>query len=198
MIDYLLDTLRDAKKPIVRLALAALIILMIAFLITLLLHPDASNILNSADAKKFGKQADSVDKFIQYVVNNGIKVPLQMFVFAFIPLPFLYFLPVAFTAALVGFTLYFPFSADLQGKLSFFEVMLGLLPHSLIEFAGFIIFSAVLYRLNILIRRNLFRRDVLKGQIGEQLKRCSIVYILSFSLLVIAAAIEAFITPLIG
>lgn len=195
---YLVNTLKDLKKPIVRFVLATLIIMTVTFIASMIFQASFSALLEITDTKGIGEAAEPFDKFIQYVVNNGVKVPLQMFIFALIPIPFLYYLPMALTAAMTSFALYLPLSADLQGKMSFIEAALAIVPHAVIEFAGFIIWCAVLYRLNIVVRHKIFRRKDSNGKIGEALKMCGAVYLLCFAILVLGAGIESFITPLFG
>ena len=171
---------------------------MITFVICLLIRPGITELLNITDTKGIGEQARPFHKFVQYIVNNGITVPLQMFILALIPIPFLYYLPVALTSVLTGFILYLPFSADLHGKMSFIEVVFGMAPHALIEFAAYIILLGVQYHLNTLIRLKLLHRETQTVKIGKIFKKCGAVYLLSFVIVIIGAGVEAFITPLIS
>lgn len=111
------------------------------------------------DKKFSGVDKTQSGKFLKYVVNNGMKVPFQMLLLALIPIPFVYYLPVALTSVVTGVIFYFPFTPQLDGKISFSKVFLGVFPHATIELFSFIIILAVLYPLNQAIRSRIFQKS---------------------------------------
>lgn len=191
--------LKDYKTLISKFTLVTLGIMILSFGIALFMKPDIMGIINWADKKISGTSKTQIEKFLQYVINNGIKVPFQMFFLSLIPIPFAYYLPVALTAAATGVIFYLPFTPQLQDKMSFLKIFLGVIPHSIIEFFGFIVISAVLYQLNQAIRSRLFKKVYSEIGVIYGFKKVATTYcFVAFPLLVIAAFIEAFITPMIG
>lgn len=164
-----------------------------------MIKPDIMGIINWTDKKGFTTNKTPMDKFLQYLFNNGMKVPFQMFILALIPIPFVYYLPVALTAAITGVIFYLPFAPQLQDKVSFWSVFSGVVPHAAIELLAFIILSAVLNRLNKAIRSLLFKKVNSDIGVGYALKKVAVVYgLVAFPLLILAAYVEAFITPMMG
>ncbi|GAK10808.1 hypothetical protein JCM19039_449 [Geomicrobium sp. JCM 19039] len=135
-----------------------------------------------------------------YVVNNSVYVPMQMLIFALIPIPFLYVINIAMTSFSVGLALYLPM-AFANEELLFSDILIGIVPHFMFEFLGFCIAAALLYKLNKSIIRsitNLFRNKKKENSsILGNVKNFFIGYfVLVFPVLIFAAVIEAFITPL--
>ena len=190
--------LKDYNTLIRRFALVTIGIILISFGISLFMKPDILEFINWADSKTSETNKTQIGKFFQYVVNNGIKVPFQMLILSLIPIPFVYYLPVALTAVATGVVLYLPFTPQLQDKMSFFKVFLGVFPHATIELFSFFIVLAVLFEFNKAIRSHLFKKSNSKFGVVYAFKKIVTVYcFVAFPLLVVAAFIEAFITPMI-
>lgn len=191
--------LKDTKGLIVKLAWVTVAILILGFVVAWMIKPDIMGIINWTDKKGFTTNKTPMDKFLQYIFNNGLKVPFQMFILALIPIPFVYYLPVALTAAITGVIFYLPFAPQVQGKVSFLSVFSGVVPHAAIELLAFIVLSAVLYRFNKAIRSFVFKKVSADINVGDAIKKVAVVYgLVAFPLLVLAAFVEAFITPMMG
>lgn len=177
-----------------------IVIMGISFLIAYFFKPSVTDFLNLADSnKELGITSDRTTKFLQYFINNGIKVPFQMFLLALLPIPFVYFLPIVLTAILTGIVFYIPFMPGIEGKLSLINILLGLLPHLFIEIFGFLIVACGLYYVNKSVRSKLFHRKTVSISFFESMKQFFSMYCwIALPALVIAAFIEAFITPLFG
>lgn len=190
--------LKDYKTLISKFTLVTLGIMILGFGISLFMKPDIMGVINCADKKNSITSKTQIEKFIQYVINNGIKVPFQMFILSLIPIPFAYYLPVAFTAVVTGLIFYLPFTPQLQDKMNFINVFLSILPHGIIEFFGLIVISAVLYQLNQAIRSHVFKKVNSEFGVICAFKKVVTTYcFVAFPLLVVAGLIEAFITPMI-
>ncbi|PRR78700.1 stage II sporulation protein M [Clostridium luticellarii] len=191
--------LKESGKLIIRFSIVTLGIIIIAFVVSSLIQPDISKFINWADNKGIGTSKTQLEKFLQYVINNGVKVPLQMFILSLVPIPFIYYLPIALTAAVTGFIFYLPLAPDLQGKITIPEIFLGILPHTIIELFAFFVILAVLYRFNQAIRSKVFKKVHAEVDLVSAFKKVVKSYCLvAFPLLILAALIEAFITPHIG
>lgn len=190
--------LKNYNTLIYRFALVTIGIILISFGMSLFIKPDILEFINWADSKISETNQTQIGKFFQYVVNNGIKVPFQMLILSLIPIPFVYYLPVALTAIATGVVLYLPFTPQLQDKMSFYKVFLGIFPHASIELFSFFVILAVLYQFNKAIRSHLFKKVNSELGVIYTFKKIATVYcFIAFPLLVIAAFIEAFITPMI-
>lgn len=191
--------LKESGKLIIRFSIVTLGIIIIAFVVSSLIQPDISKFINWADNKGIGTSKTQLEKFLQYVINNGVKVPLQMFILSLVPIPFIYYLPIALTAAVTGFIFYLPLAPDLQGKITIPEIFLGILPHTIIELLAFFVILAVLYRFNQAIRSKVFKKVHAEVDLVSAFKKVVKSYcLIAFPLLILAALIEAFITPYIG
>ncbi|MGO2083901.1 stage II sporulation protein M [Vagococcus sp.] len=171
-----------------------------SFLLAYFLKPNVNDFLNLADSNnKLGIVSNRTEKLIQYIVNNGFKVPFQIFLLSLIPIPLLYFLPVLLTAVVTGIVFYIPFMPELEGKLSLVNIVLGIIPHMFIEVFGFLIVTCGVYYVNKSIRSKLFKKSSSNLTFIESLKQLFFMYCcLALPALVMAAFIEAFITPLIS
>ena len=191
--------LRDTKGLIVKWAWVPVAILILGFVVAWMIKPDIMGIIHWTDKKGFTTNKTPMEKLLQYIFNNGMKVPFQMFILALIPIPFVYYLPVALTAAITGVIFYLPFAPQVQDKVNFLSVFSGVVPHAAIELFAFIVLSAVLHRFNKAIRSLLFKKVSSDINIGDALKKVAVVYgLVALPLLVLAAFVEAFITPMMG
>lgn len=170
----------------------------LSFFLSYLIKPNIHDFLNLADRhNKLEITSDSLTKFVQYSINNGLKVPFQMLLLSLIPLPFLYFFPVILTAIMTGIVLYIPFMSELAGKVSFSNILLGLLPHIIIEVFGFLIVACGAYYINQSIRSKLFKKIPIQMTFIASINHFLLTYCLvALPSFIIAAFIEAFITPL--
>ena len=133
------------------------------------------------------------------MINNGLKVPFEMFLLSLIPIPFFYFIPMILTALVTGIVLYLPFMAELKGKLSTSTVLLSLLPHMMIEIFGFLIVACGVYYVNQSIRSKLFKKIPTNLTFVESIKQLFLKYcLIALPSFIVAAFIESFITPLIS
>lgn len=175
-------------------------IILTSFIVSYLVKPSLNDFLSLTDnIGDLGIPASRTAKFFQYFINNGIKVPFQMLILSFIPIPLLYFSPMFLTAIVTGIVLYIPFMAEAAGKMTLVDILAGLLPHMVIEFFGFLIIVSSVYYVNQAIRSQLFKKISSEFSITESLKELLKIYFLfALPCLVIAAAIEAYITPLIS
>ena len=91
----------NIKQPLKYLCFMLLIIVVSAIL-TYLIHPDIQSTINSVSSNvpKSVEHKTGFDLVVAYIINNGLKVPLQMLILGLIPVPFLYWLQPVFTAIL--------------------------------------------------------------------------------------------------
>jgi len=175
--------------------------MIVGFLAMVLIQPDVRTFLNDASsAIKMTTSNDPLQKFLQYVLHNGIDVPIKMFILALIPIPGLYLMSTMATAVSVGVMLYLPFMSGVDGRVSLLQILVGILPHGIFEWAGFLIWAASLYFLNRKIKNVVYKRqlkitDTLKSILVNNLKT---YFYVALPLLIFAAAIEAFVTPAIS
>src|SRR5699024_165734 len=72
--------------------IAAELIGIIALVVTYIIHPDISGIIEGASNKipDQVEEATRTSKVLAYIKNNGLIVPFQMFLLSFIPIPYIY------------------------------------------------------------------------------------------------------------
>lgn len=201
-MEVVLATIRDFikgnKTLTMKFAWVSLGIFILSLGLSFLLEPDLMKFLNWADNKGIALKKTQIEKFINFIINNGLKVPFQMFLLSLIPIPFMYYLPIALTAAATGVVFYLPFSPQLEGQMSLFQVFLSIFTHGIFEFFSLFIILAVLYRFNKAIRSRLFKKVNSEMGVVHAFKKAAAVYcFIALPLLVLAAFIESFITPMI-
>src|SRR5699024_6487124 len=155
--------------------IAAELIGIIALVVTYIIHPDISGIIEGASNKipDQVEEATGTSKVLAYIKNNGLIVPFQMFLLSFIPIPYIYAINIISTQMIVGVL----YGAVLRENLTeALKLILSSLPHSLIEVFGFFVLAAFLYEFNKVIlskagvsgikklRHSLFGRHFSKGQ----------------------------------
>ncbi|MFB4213384.1 stage II sporulation protein M [Shouchella sp. JSM 1781072] len=181
--------------------LFTLIVIFITFIVAAFVSPDFESLFGSLASGGSESDHSQWERFWLYVVNNGVYVPMQMFLFALIPIPFLYVFNLVSTSISVGLVLYLPMALRSE-ELVFSDILMGIVPHIFVEFLGFCLVASLLYQLNRSITRwltNLFRKEK-KEQVSiwKNMKMFFLGYlVLVLPVLVFAAVIEAFITPLL-
>lgn len=178
-----------------KFTLMILFCVLFSFFFCILFQPGRDDFLMML-TKRGGQERQGFSKFLQYVENNGIKVPFQMFVLSLIPIPFAYCLPVCLTAILCGFVFYVPMMPFMAGKISFLQIVAGMLPHSVLEFMGYIILLSALYPINRwILQKIVFRRN--EPSFFKQIKNSVLAFCIAFIFICLAAFIEAFLTPIL-
>lgn len=173
---------------------------LISALITFFVMTNGSQI-NAFINEQLGHQTApqaGIEKVLAYFINNGLKVPLQMFILALIPIPFLYTLNIVVTEILMGLVIAISLRLDMTlGS----QLFLASLPHYLIETLGYCVLAVFLYELNNLIRTKLtalFKRVPSTGSFFQQLVSITKVYLCLFiPLIILAALLETYATNFI-
>lgn len=184
----------------IRFLLIAIAIMIAAAVITCLLQPDVEKVTGEIDSAvpEQVKDAEGLKAVWAFVVQNGFKVPLQMLIFAFIPIQFLYFLNVITTAALPGILFGIAFQMNIHKGIG---LLISALPHFLVEVFALCLLASVLFELNRVVRanpRSVFKKDDSRPSLG---KTCiwTVKMYASFVLPIIIAAafLETYIADII-
>lgn len=170
-----------------------IIVMILAGIVTYLINPNIQELIGSVD----GAVSSSIDRttqwnqFVSYITHNGISVPIQMFLFALIPVPFIYWLQPMLTALLPGilFGIVFRYSVT-KGWI----IVLSALPHAMLELLAYSVMLVVLSNVNRWVRSKMFKRTGNEETFTYVLKRIVITYlILVIPLIVIAAFCETYV-----
>ncbi|WP_099974004.1 stage II sporulation protein M [Lactobacillus terrae] len=170
----------------------AIAITIITALAIYLIHPDLHSVVKSAsDAiPNEIENKSGFTLFIQYILNNGFKVPLQMFILALIPVPFLYLINIFYTSILPGLLYGVAYTLDFQKG---FAITIGSIPHLFAEVFALCLFASAIYPINLWIRNKIFHREnnsTFWFEIKLFLKRY-ILYVLP--LIILAAFLETYV-----
>lgn len=142
-------------------------------------------------------ESSGMDKVWGFIVNNGMMVPLQMFLLTFIPIQFLYFVNILMTAILPG-TL-FGVALRLEAGKGL-ELITATIPHYIVEVFALCLFAAVLFDLNRVIRTKLNRSRNDKDGISfikQVLDVIKIYLVLVLPMIIMAAFLETYIADMI-
>ena len=187
------------KKAVLFFILATSITILVT-LITYMINPDLKSVAEMADDRLSDqlKEATGIEKVWAFIVGNGFKVPLQMFVLALIPVQFLYLVNIISTSVMAAILFGVIFRLDDRNA---FEVIIATMPHYIVEVFAFCLFGAVLFELNQAIRSkisNLFKKDKDRlSLVSTVLNTMKIYGVLTLPLIILAAILETYIADMI-
>ncbi|TGA97059.1 stage II sporulation protein M [Sporolactobacillus shoreae] len=200
MIDRIKSIYQDTYLQNVKVFLVGWIIFIFTAVVTAIvcgmLHVDLISILKDLN-NNFPSYHSQFSSFIGIFLNN-IKTCLQILIFSLIPILFFPWISIIFNGAVIGVVAYLIVAIH---KNLFKMILLGLLPHGVIEISMFILcacFTIKIQRLWIDKIKNIFRSKLKKKPVD----RLWIYYKQTFEQFVliiipgiaVAAFIEAFIT----
>lgn len=186
-------TMREFLHECLKRMMVLVGIMFVAGLVIYLINPNIYELIESADSVV----SRSIDKttqwnqFASYITQNGIGVPSQMFLFALIPVPFIYWLQPVATALLPGilFGIVFRYSFD-KGVL----IVLSALPHALLELLAYSVLLVVLSNVNHWVCCKVFKRTGHEESFSYVLKKVIVSYVvLVIPLIIVAAFFETYI-----
>ncbi|HAR7074130.1 TPA: stage II sporulation protein M [Staphylococcus aureus] len=187
-------------KRTIKFLATILIIILITFILSIIFSPSTETIRNlSKGIPDNVVNAVGLEKVWEYILNNGFKVPLQMLIFAIIPIPYLYYLNVISTAIPPAIALGFAINFDIyKGTV----ITISSIPHFFVEILAFCFVASGLIKVNQSISRkfsNLFRKNKkenlsFKLSINNLLK---IYLFIALPLFVIAAFFENYLSKFI-
>lgn len=186
----------DIIKRAVKIFIVATICLIITTIFCYFVHPSFNELKNMGNASEKIGNTKGLEKVWKYIVNNGFRVPLQMFILALLPIPYLYLMNLVVTIIMPGIMLGFFLSLDthkgLIGSIAF-------IPHYTFEVIGLCILTSALYMLNKAITRrftNLFRKSKKENYaIKDNLINVIKFYvIIALPLIIIAAFLETYVS----
>ncbi len=187
----------QSKTLFWRYWLFILIVIFITYLLSYFLHLNPKKTVQSLGDFS-GNAANDTGYWqgtIQIFKNNWVAC-LQIIILSFIPIPFFYTIILLLTSAAIGIVLYL---SQLAGLNMFQTIVVGLLPHCLLELSVYIITIYYGSKINqIIIGKllNKFRRNKkIVQQLRITLKEVISIFILVISpLIFLSAFIEGYIT----
>ena len=132
----------DIIKRLCKIFVVATICLVITTIFCYFVHPSFNELKNMGNASEEIGNTKGLEKVWKYIVNNGFRVPLQMFILGLLPIPYLYLINLVVTiimpGILLGFLLSFDLHKGLIGSIAF-------IPHYTFEIMGFCILASAVY-----------------------------------------------------
>ncbi|ATH63736.1 hypothetical protein BJG87_11725 [Staphylococcus pasteuri] len=176
-----------------------MIVLLITFILALIFSPSLETFKHIGDKVNI-TATHGLEKVWQYIVNNDLKTPLQMFILSLIPIPFLYCLNLISTTVITGIMFGFAINFDLhKGTI----MVVGAIPHAILELLAFCFVVSALYKFNQAIVRkvsNMFRKTK-KVNYSIKLAFANLIKIyvlIALPLYIIAAFLETYFTDFIN
>lgn len=191
---------KNVFKRAVTFYVIAAIITVLATVITYLVNPDLKGVMESIGDRSSNqlKESSGMNKVWAFVVNNGFKVPLQMFVLALIPIQFLYLINLISTALLPGIIFGVVLQVDFRKSI---ELITSTIPHYFVEVFAFCLFAAILFELNRVVRakvRSVFKKDNDEISLTKNTFVTMKVYVvLILPMIIVAAFLETYIADII-
>lgn len=187
----------NIKQPLKYLCFMLLIIVVSAIL-TYLIHPDIQSTINSVSSNvpKSVERQNGFDLVVAYIINNGLKVPLQMLILGLIPVPFLYWLQPVFTAILPGILFGIVFNMSFTKGIT---IVFSSLPHMLTEILAFCFWIVALDRINKWMRNKISKKKNNSTQFMDEIKQLLTSYVkYVLPLIIIAAFLETYVADWIS
>lgn len=124
---------------------------LLAAIITYLINPDMSHVLNTASNATPSTVAHAKGWPLvgAYFLHNGVQIPLVMLVLSLIPIGYLYLWNPILTAILPGILYGIALRHSVRAGLA---ILIGSLPHSLLEYTEMCVWAALLFEVNHIIR----------------------------------------------
>ncbi|UXS59856.1 stage II sporulation protein M [Staphylococcus ureilyticus] len=171
-----------------KILLFSLSIMILTIAITYSININMKEVIKSIDNGIPGsvKESSGLGSVFKYIVNNGLVVPLQMFILSLIPIQFLYLFNLIYSSILPGIVIGIAIKIDIYKATS---IILSIIPHTLLEILGFCIFASVLFQLKKSIRSKI--KEVFKKNSSE---RISVVKSLSNTVKIYIFAVVPVIT----
>ncbi|UBH22410.1 stage II sporulation protein M [Macrococcus armenti] len=177
-----------------------LLIAILTFIISLVFYP-SDEIFKEINNKRPAnlEELKGLDKVWMYIANNAFVVPLQMFILALLPVPFLYFLNVISASIITGIV--FGFAIHVSPNFGWILV-LSSTPHAVLEILAICFVASGLWSLNQSIIRkvsNFFKKEKKCGlSISESIYNLIRIYVfIALPLFIIAAFAETYLTNFI-
>lgn len=192
-------TKKTLKRACIFLILS-IVITIAAAGITYNINPNIDGVMNSFNNQTADpiKETKGLSKVWEYILNNGLAVPLQMFIFSLIPIQFLYLINIVITVTLPGILFGIILQYDSEIGVS---MIMSSVPHYLFEVFAFCIFAGVLFELNKSLRhkiKTVFKKEKQELFIGNSILRTAQIYLLLvLPLIVTAAFLETYVADAI-
>ena len=161
-------------------------------LIVLIINPDFKSLLAGVSEVGIqGKRPTGIMLVLEYVLNNGFKVPLGMFVLSLVPIGYLYLLQPSITTGLLG-GLLMGVAVNIH-TFSAMDLAISALPHTVVEMYAYAIWASALFDLNKWVRDKLLKKSNQYTFI-EVIQQAGEKYILAVvPLIVIGAFLETYV-----
>lgn len=187
-------------KRTIKFFVVTLLIFLITFILSIIFSPSIETFKDvTSGTPKTLREATGLYKVWEYILNNGIRVPLQMLILAIIPMPLLYYLNTFITAIIPAIALGFAIHIKIyQGSMIFISAM----PHFLLEILGLCIIASSLFKVNQTILRKIYNLFVKKKKPYLSLKLAIVnllkVYLfIALPILILAAFVEHYLSKVI-
>lgn len=187
---------KNVYKHALKVFALATIILMITTIITYFCHPAINDVKHLGNSStNISSNPQGLSKVWHFIVNNGCFVPVQMFILALIPIPFLYMLNIVISVIIPGIMFGIFLNFDLHKA---FTAIIAYIPHYTLEIMAYCILASGLYMLNKAIVRkvtNLFRKKKKDNYPFKKslFKVIKIYFIFTLPLIILAAFTETYV-----
>lgn len=176
------------------------IITLIATIMTYMMNPDAKEVMEGVGNSSPNQIQEStgIDKVWSYIVHNGFFVPMQMFIFAFVPIQFLYLINIISTSSLLGVAFGVALRIDWNKGM---DLIISSIPHSMVEISAYCLLAAVLFELNQIVRTkmiSLFKKEKGRKSLMKKFQKVIKTYVaFVLPLIMIAAILETYVADMV-
>ncbi len=197
--------IKSLIKPTILFSCGLFITIIIAYFISAKIGFDPEKLFDGLQVESKTGEDNFPIKNSLALFNNNIQVPIQILFLAIIPIPFLYTIVLVSNGITIGLVFYIYQTVQLstqKGDPLSAMILKGFLPHAVIELLGFIIATALAFRINQWIVKRIIHFFQKKKEERYSFKQL-VMYtaFVSFGiilpLIILAALIEGYVTPLL-
>lgn len=201
----LTNFIKKLIKPSIFLSIGLVFTIVITYFICTSIGFDPEKLFSDSNVNTLSDKELTSFEHTKGLFMNNIIVPLQILVLAIITVPFLHLIVLLKNGAMIGIIFYIYNAIHLStgnGDSLFFMIVKGFLPHAVLELFAFVIATALALKINKWIVRkilHLFGKRYEGMYSFKQLLAYSsfVFFVMIVPMILIAAIIEGYITPLL-
>lgn len=112
-------------KLATKFTMGMFILILVTMIITYVINPNLENLLNgvSTNVPETSNSNQGLNQILSYVINNGVRVPFQMFILSLIPIGYLYLTNAIITSILFNGYLIRGFISLLNSQINCFFML---------------------------------------------------------------------------
>ncbi|WP_341784094.1 stage II sporulation protein M [Lactococcus formosensis subsp. formosensis] len=182
-------------KLATKFTMGMFILILVTMIITYVINPNLENLLNgvSTNVPETSNSNQGLNQILSYVINNGVRVPFQMFILSLIPISYLYLTNAIITSILTGILFGALFRYSIAKSITF---LCSAFPYLFLEIFAYCMLASMLYQINRWVRDKIKHRQ--NTSFHSEIRALFIDYLkYVIPVIILAAIFETYLADLI-